>query len=111
MRRIWFGGLFALSGALLLAFVGLFMLRWGVRGLVPGVVVATVLIAAAVAAEAARERAPRLAAACVYGALIGLSALSITDEYKNSLIRDLLWLQAATGLVGAIGCALPRRRA
>ncbi|OJY34355.1 MAG: hypothetical protein BGP06_02590 [Rhizobiales bacterium 65-9] len=99
-----------LSAALLIGYAAAFVARWGLRGLIVAVVFGALLILAAVAGTGVLEgRGPRLLAAGAYAVLAGAAFLFLIDALKNDIIRDLLIVQAATGVAGLVVCALPRR--
>ena len=110
MRRLVPGLLIALSAALTLGYGVAFLVRWGVRGLIACAILGVVAALAAAAANGAIPgRGPRLAAAFAYLLLAGVAVLSLVETFKNDLLRDLLLLQLATGAVGLLACAWPRR--
>lgn len=98
------------SAALLIGYGVAFVARWGVRGVIATAALGAALALAALAGAGLLEgRGPRLAAAAGYALLAGAAALFLLDAVKNDIIRDLLILQAATGVIGLVVCALPRR--
>ncbi|MET0606526.1 MAG: hypothetical protein ABWZ80_08725 [Beijerinckiaceae bacterium] len=110
MRRFLIGALALASLALLLGFGGVFLVRWGIRGLVVAALLAIALgLAAAGAVGIIGGRGPRLAAALLYAALGTWAGLAYVDVFKNDLIRDLIYILAATSVVGLLTCAWPRR--
>ncbi|WP_342361582.1 hypothetical protein [Terrarubrum flagellatum] len=110
MRKLIFGVLICASLALFIGYGAAFLGRWGLRGLMVAVIFGALLAVAALAAAGGLSgRWPRLSAALGYGLMVGWAVLSLLDTFKNDWIRDLLMLQAATGAIGLIACALPRR--
>lgn len=109
MQR-WFNWLLALaSAALFLAYGAAFVARWGIRGLIGAAIFGAVLAVAAMAGAGLFEgRGPRRIAALGYALLAGVAAVFLLDAVKNDIIRDLLLLQAATGVIGLLVCLLPR---
>jgi hypothetical protein len=110
MRRILHGALALASLALFLGYGAIFLVRWRTAGLILAALFAALMAGAAAAATGAiAGRGPRLAATLAYLALGGWAGLTIIDAFKNDLIRDLLYLQVATAIIGLLVCALPRR--
>lgn len=110
MSKIINGALACASVALFLGYAVAFVTRWGVRGLIVAAIFGGALALGAAAALGRWEGTwPRWTAAIAYVLLAAFALASLQDEFKNDLIRYLLFLQAGAGAIGFIACLLPRR--